>query len=158
MTPQRAHAGKFHAGGACADDEDLFRMGRLDLGRELAVGIRELAFLVAFIVADAADGLAGLRGVETQRVAADARTDAVVFPGHGLLHQVRIGQKLTADDRAVEVAALDNFLCQPDVLAHAHDDRGLDLGLDLAAEVVPVAEGYLHRDERHRGIMPAGGD
>ncbi len=158
MSAQGADAGELHAGGAGAYDKDALGVLALYLGGELALGIPQRRLAVALVVAYAADLLAGLGGVEAEGVAADAGADAVIFAAHRLVHELGIGQPLTADDDAVKVAALDDLLGEGDVLAHAHDDGSLHAGLDVAAEVVPVAEGDLHGDEGHGGVVPAGGD
>lgn len=90
VAAQGADAGELHAGGAGADDEDALRVLALDLGGELALGVAQRGLAVALVVADAADFLAGLGGVEAEGVAADAGADAVILAAHGLVHELGI--------------------------------------------------------------------
>src|SRR5699024_8032490 len=106
----------------------------------------------------AAGVLAGLGGVETQGVATDAGTNLVVLAAHRLVNELAVGQPLTADNDAVKFAALNDLFRFGDELAHAHDNGGLDLGLYLTAEVVPVAERDFHGNQGDGGVMPAGGN
>ena len=158
VAAESGDTGKFKAGGACADDEDLFGMLALYLGGKLAVFVFKLCLAVALVVADAADGLVRHGHVEAQGVAAHAGADSVDTSGHGLLDGVGVCKERTTHDDSVKVAALDKLFRLFHVHAHTLRNGSLDACLDGAAEVRPRGVGNLHGDKGHRGLVPACGD
>ncbi|CCX71064.1 2 4-dienoyl-CoA reductase FadH2 [Firmicutes bacterium CAG:555] len=128
------------------------------LGGHEAVFVLKLLLTVAFVVADAADGLADHCHVKALCVAADAGTDIGSLAGYCLVDDIGVSQERTTHNDSVEVASVDEFLCLLDVHAHTLCDGSLDSCLDLAAEVCPCAVGNFHGDEGNCRLVPACGD